>query len=62
MNNTKYADALVYQESVKHLEINFLHEVKLNEVLNIKHDYENYIGYCNETISFKANCSYFKGE
>ena len=62
MNNTKYADALVYQESVKHLEINFLHEVKLNEVLNIKHDYKNYIGYCNETVSFKANCSYFIGE
>ena len=62
MNNTKYADALVYQNSVKHLELNFLHEVKLSEKLNIKHNYENYIGYCDETISFKANCSYFKGE
>ena len=62
MNNTKYADALVYQNSVKHLELNFLHEVKLSEILNIKHDYENYIGYCDETVSFKANCSYFKGE
>ena len=62
MNNTKYADALVYQNSVKHLELNFLHEVKLSEILYIKHDYENYIGCCDGTISFKANCSYFKGE
>ena len=62
MNNTKYADALMYQGSVKHLELNFLHEVKLHENLNIKHDYQNYAGYCNGMISFKANCSYFEGE
>ncbi len=62
MNNTKYADALVYRNSVRHLEINFIHEVKLNDILNIKHDNKNYIGYCDGTMSFKANCSYFKGE
>lgn len=62
MNNTKYASALVYSGSVKHFEINFLHEVKLHEVLCIKHDYNNFIGYCAETISFKASCYYFEGE
>ena len=62
MNNTKYASALVYTSSVKHFEINFLHEVKLNEVLIIKHDYNNFIGYCDDTLSFKAYCSYFEGE
>ena len=30
MNNTRYADALIFRASVKHFEINFLHEVKLN--------------------------------
>lgn len=59
MNNTRYADALIYNDVVKHFEINFIHEVKLGEVLNIKHDYNNYIGHCNEALSFKANCSYF---
>ena len=59
MNNTRYADALILNDSVKHFEINFINEVKLNEVLNIKHDYNNYVGYCNEKVSFKANCIYF---
>ncbi len=62
MNNTRYADALLIKGMVKHFEINFLHEVKLNEVLNIKHDNYNFIGYANDTISFRANCSYFEGE
>ena len=62
MNNTKYASSLIYNGSVKRFEINFLHEVKLNEVLNIKHNYDSFIGYCADTVSFKANCSYFKGE
>ena len=59
MNNTKYADALIICGSVKHFEINFLHEVKLNEVLNIKHNNIEFVGYCKETVSFKANCRYF---
>ena len=59
MNNTRYADALIFQGSVKHFEINFLHEVKLNEMLNIKYDDNNFIGNCENTISFKANCIYF---
>ena len=59
MNNTRYADALIFQGSVKHFEINFLHEVKLNEMLNIKYDDNNFIGSYENTISFKANCIYF---
>lgn len=59
MNNTKYADALVFKNSVKHFQIDFLHEVKLNNVLNIKYDENNFVGYCSDFISFKANCMYF---
>ena len=59
MNNTKYADALIINGCVKHFEINFIHEVKLNEILQIKHDFNNYVGYNNETLSFKAKCIYF---
>lgn len=62
MNNTRYADALVFMGSVKSFEINFLKEVKLTEVLIIKHNYKNYIGYNGQTISFKAKCEYFEGE
>lgn len=62
MNNTKYADALIYSGSVNHFEINFLHEVKLNEVLEIKYNENNFIGYIGDIVSFRANCSYFKGE
>ena len=62
MNNTRYADLLLVNDVVKHFEINFLHEVKLDEKLNVKHDYNNFIGYVNETVSFKANCSYFEGD
>ena len=60
MNNTKYADALIFNGSVKHFEINFLHEVKLNEVLNIKYNDINFIGYFGSTVSFRANCTYFE--
>ena len=59
MNNTRYADALILTNSVKHFEINFLNEVKLNEVLNIKYDDNNYVGYCNDKVSFRANYKYF---
>lgn len=62
MNNTKYADLLALKGVVKHFEINFLHEVKLHEVLNVKHDFHNFIGYVGDTVSFKANCSYFEGD
>ena len=59
MNNTKYADALILNSCVKHFEINYLHEVKLNETLNIKYSDNEFIGYCNNTVSFKASCIYF---
>ena len=59
MNNTKYADALVFESSVKHFQIDFLHEIKLNNVLNIKYNENNFVGYCKDFISFKASCMYF---
>ena len=59
MNNTKYADALIYEGVCKHFEINFIHEVKLNEVLNIKYSSNKFIGYSGNVLSFKAYCTYF---
>jgi acyl-ACP thioesterase len=59
MNNTKYADALIYEGVCKHFEINFIHEVKLNEVLNIKYNSNKFIGYSGNVLSFKAYCTYF---
>ena len=62
MNNTRYADSLRINKVVKHFEINYLHEVKLDEILLIKHDDKKFIGYNGDTISFKALCEYFEGE
>lgn len=62
MNNTRYADALHFNGLVRSFEINFLHEVKLGETLNIIHNNREYIGYNNEIISFRAKCEYFEGE
>ena len=50
MNNTRYADALKVTGVVSHFEINFLHEVKLDEILLIKHDENNFIGYSNDIL------------
>jgi acyl-CoA thioesterase FadM len=62
MNNTRYADSLRINGVVKHFEINYLHEVKLDEILFIKHDESKFVGYNGATVSFKALCEYFEGE
>lgn len=59
MNNTKYADLLKLKGVVKHFEINFLNEVKLDEVLLVKYDGFDFIGYHDDKVSFKASCKYF---
>ena len=59
MNNTRYADMLLFNGVVKHFEINFIHEVKLNDILQVKHNFNKFVGYCDETVSFKAECTYF---
>ena len=61
MNNTKYADALIINKAVKHFEINFVNESKLGENLTIYHDENNFIGYLDDKVSFKAYVEYFKG-
>lgn len=61
MNNTKYADALIFNKAVKHFEINFIHEAKINDILTIYHDENNYIGYIGDTVSFRAYVKYFEG-
>ena len=53
------ADMLLFNGVVKHFEINFIHEVKLDDVLNVKHNFNKFVGYCDETVSFKAECTYF---
>lgn len=62
MNNTKYADALILNKPSKHFEINFIREVKLNDVLTIKHNDNCFIGYADDTVSFKAYIEYFEGD
>ena len=59
MNNTKYADALIINKAVKHFEINFVNESKLGENLTIYHDGNNFIGYLDDKVSFKAYVEYF---
>lgn len=62
MNNTRYADSLKIDKCVKHFEINYLHEVKLDDILFIKHNENKFIGYNGYNVSFKAMCEFFEGE
>ena len=59
MNNTKYADALILDKACKHFEINFIKETTLGEKLTIHHDDNNFVGYCGDSVSFKASVIYF---
>ena len=59
MNNTRYADALKYKGVCKHFEINFINEVVLHDELVIYHDDNHFIGYHDDTVSFKAYVEYF---
>ena len=64
MNNAKYLDMIYnmqYYEGnpeYKHVEIEFIHEAKLNEVVNIKHykdeNYDCYVGFIEDVVCFEV--------
>lgn len=66
MNNTKYPDTILLEKPCSFCQIDYVHEAKLNDVLDIKikkeEDYLNALGECNNQISFKAKFEFYKGE
>ena len=65
MNNTKYTDTIVLDKICSFCQIDYIHEVKLNDVLNIKtalsDDSLIVIGRNNNQNSFKACFKFFEG-
>ena len=65
MNNTKYAEALVYDQEkvVNHFEINYISEVVRGDILNIYYQKDNneakFQGITNDKVSFTAYYTYF---
>ena len=66
MNNTKYVDCLDIDlnKDVTHVEVNFLNETKLGDLIKINKSCNNntiiYEGVCNDRVSFRAKIIYFE--